>query len=436
MAEQAEQTEHRNVPILTGQGATGIIGWTMASPAVVLTFLAVSLDLPVFLAGALVAIRQAAGTMADVFMVGPVSRRPRKKHGIAVSNVVTGLCFLAAIAAAAYGSKTLTMVTFVVAIFIIGFVQEIQSLMITDFLSDNVQSHNRMRMYYWQLAIGGVGAIGLTMLAHELMQDNAPFARHSAVVSIAVACFVISGLSMLAVQEPQLQQIAVPANPHSHLGGLGDFVIGVRDMWAESWFRKYILVRLLAALVTLSVPFFALIAASAHHDSAQGLTALVVSSAAGLAVAAPIWRVLNGYSNRAVMVTSALLVSLTAGALAALHFLDVDHDIHVHATALFVATVAVTGLTGAQSLYFMEVAPKEQRARANAVSKTIARLVLIVLSAAMAAIAHTRDVVWAVVFVALISLMSAIVSFLLTKTREQSHEVSTPSSHDHASTVT
>ena len=415
MKQGPPNAERRNVPILTGQGATGIIGWTMASPTVVLTFLAVSLDLPVFLAGALVAIQQAAGTVTDVFLSGWVARLLQRKRAIATTNILTALCFLLAIAAAGYGSKSLTVIAFVGAVFVIGFVQEIQSLMITGFLSDHVESDSRMRMYYMQMALGGLGAIGLTWAAHRLMLDKAPLERHLAVVSIAVACFVVSGLSMLAVSEPQGKPQAAASRSFSPIRFLAEFITNARKMMKMRWFRQFMLVRMMCALVSLSVPFFALLAAATHHSSSHGLAYLVISSAAGLAVAAPLWRVLNGFSNRVVMVTAATLVAMTAGGLLMAHFGDINHDVHLHAAALFLAVIAVTGLRGTVGLFFMEVAPKEHRVTANAVSKSIVRLVLVVLSALLAAVAHSSDVVWAVVAIALISLVTAFVSFRYVK---------------------
>ena len=49
--------EGRNLAILSGQASLATIGWTLASPSVVLVYLAISLDMPVFLAGLLMTVR-------------------------------------------------------------------------------------------------------------------------------------------------------------------------------------------------------------------------------------------------------------------------------------------------------------------------------------------------------------------------------------------
>ncbi len=67
MNKKTASKERRNLPLLTGQSTLAQAAWMMASPSIVLTFLAVSLDMPIFLVGALVSIRQAASSLTDIF---------------------------------------------------------------------------------------------------------------------------------------------------------------------------------------------------------------------------------------------------------------------------------------------------------------------------------------------------------------------------------
>lgn len=410
-AEQSE-SNRRNLPILTGQGAFSIIAWSMASPAVVMTFLAVSLELPIFLAGLLVTIRHAAGTLADIFLSHSVSRNPRKKGAIALADIAVAICFALVVAVVVYGDRPMMMAAFVAAILVIGVAQEFKSLMIVDFLSDNLQSDSRMRVHYIQMALGGAGTIGLALLAHELMKDSPAHLRHSMVVAIGVACFIVSAVSMMALREtaatikPEPSHTALPAKK------LTGFAADARQMFGQPWFRKYMVIRLSFVMVGLSVPFFALIAAVHHHASSRGLTALVVSSAAGMVVAAPLWRALNSYSNRVVMLAGTLMIAMSGIALIAIHLSGLNHDIHMHAASLFVATVAVNGISGARGLHFMDIAPDTQRVPALAVSKSVSRVAMIAFSAVAAAIAHTQDIVWAVAAITVVSLMAALFSFL------------------------
>ncbi len=415
MSQEPFVPRRSNLPIIAGQGALSVMAWSMASPAIVLTFLAVSLDLPVFLAGLLVTIRHAAGTLADMFFAQSIARLPQKKSAIARADLAVAICFLIVIFAVTYGSRPVTIAAFVVGIFVIGVLGEIKSLMIIDFISDNLTSKDRMRISYTQKALGGAATIAIVLLLHQLFQDAPALTRHSTVVGLGATCFVFSAVFMMTLQEKspdQTSSTASSANTRSE--AMKAYWQKAKALLKERWFQKYVLIRLAFVLTGLSVPFYALLAAEAHHSSSQGLTALVVSSAAALLVASPLWRALSSYSNRVVMVAGASMVALTGIGLVAIHRWGFDHNVHLHAVSLFIVTVAVTGLGSARGLYFMDVAPKSQRIAAQAISQTLVRVAVVAISAALAAIAHMNEMVWAVAAISAGSLLAvvAILSFV------------------------
>ncbi|WP_170409526.1 MFS transporter [Ruegeria atlantica] len=410
MTDKSLATAKRNVPVLAGQSILSQVAWTLGSPSVVLPFLAVSLELPMFIAGALVSVRMVGSMISDVFLAQPIAARERKKRAIAMTEVAIGTCLILALLVAATGVVPVIGLAFVFAFFMIGLIEEIQSLMYTDLLGDHVRSKSRMIMHYLQLGVGGLGAIGLALLVHEITKENPPFSRHSAVIGVSVTFFVLSGLSILMMSETAGQ----PGKKGAQRVKKRKFVENFTDiaaMFDHAWFRRYMVMRMPLVVVSLSVPFFALIAAEAHHSSAKGLTAMIVSSASGYLVSAPLWQLVNMKSHRAVMVTGNLMVALTGGALLSVHFLDMDHDVHLHAIALFIVTVAVTGIGSARKLYFLDVAPKEQRVKGAAAVKSICRISGVLLSAALAGVAHLHEVVWAIAFIVVTSIFAAVACY-------------------------
>ncbi|SLN20705.1 MFS transporter [Ruegeria meonggei] len=401
----------RNFPVLTGQSILSQVAWTLGSPSIVLPFLAVSLELPMFIAGALVSVRMTGSMISDVFLAQAISARDHKKRGIALTEIAIGACLVMALVVAATGVVPAIGVAFVAAFFLIGLIEEIQALMFTDLLGDHVQSKSRMIMRYLQLGVGGLGAIGLALLVHEITKENPPFSRHSAVIAVSVTFFVLSAVVILAMSEmtrsSQPKDKTQPARKRKFTENFTD----IFAMFSEAWFRRYMVMRMPLVVVSLAVPFFALIAAEAHHASAKGLTAMIISSASGYLVSAPLWQMVNLKSHRAVMVTGNLMVALTGAALLSMHFLGIDHEVHLHAIALFIVTVAVTGVSSARKLYFLDVAPKDQRVKGAAAIKSICRITGVIVSACLAGVAHMHEVAWAIVFIVTVSLIAAILCY-------------------------
>ncbi|WP_299982277.1 permease [uncultured Ruegeria sp.] len=404
MAEKPTGSARRNVPVLASQGILSQVAWTLGSPSIVLPFLAVSLELPMFLAGALVSIRMTGSMISDIFLAHPIAAQTRKKRGIALTELGLGGCLLMALAIASTGSVTLTAIAFVVAFFLIGLIEESQSLMLSDLFGDQLKSKSRMIIRYLQLGAGGLGAIGLVLLIHEVTKEDPPFSRHSAVIAASVVFFLFSALCILGMAEARTDPASEEKSQHAGRRSVRSIVSGITDMFAEHWFRRYLVMRLPLVVVSLSVPFFALIAAEAHHASAKGLTAMIVSSASGYLVSAPLWQAVNLKSHRAVMVAGNLMVATTGIVLLAFHYAHIDHEVHLHAIALFVVSVATTGISSARKLYFLDVAPKEQRIQGAAAIKSICRLTAVALSAMLAAVAHMHEVALAIVFIVLVSI--------------------------------
>lgn len=411
MATEVSDTAKRNVPVLAGQSILSQVAWTLGSPSVVLPFLAVSFELPMFVAGALVSVRMVGSMIADFFLAQSIAARPEKKRAIALTEIAIGACLVLAILVAATGVVPLIAVAFVSVFFMIGLIDEIQNLMFTDLLGDHLKSRSRMWMHYVQLGAGGLGAIGLALLVHEITKDNPPFSRHSTLIAVSVAFFVLSGLSILAMTEAVKPDQTESHQPKAGKLSISANVRGILSMFEQAWFRRYLVMRMPLVAVALSVPFFALIAAESHHSSTQGLTALIVSSASGYLVSAPLWQLVNMKSHRAVMVTGTLMVAVTGIILLTYHYLGIDHQVHLHAIALFVVTVAVTGISSARKLYFLDVAPKDQRVQGSAAIKSVVRVTAVILSAGLAAVAHMHEVALAVAFIVLMSLVASIACY-------------------------
>lgn len=422
MTLDADSTHDRNLPLLTGQSTLATAAWMMASPSIVLTFLAVSLDMPIFLIGALVSIRQLANSLTDVFLFNAITRIQNRKRALSVTDLTLALCFGATIIVVLFGDRSQAMVVFVICIFIMGSVDEFQQLLLTDFISDNLRSHARLKLRYAQMAFGGIFAVALTWAAHELTLELPPLHRHSIIVAIGVICFALSAFAVLAVRDLTARPSLPAAARTSALKTLTAYFSNVVQMLEHGWFRKFVALRIAFASVVLSVPFFSLISAEAHHASNKGLTALVISYALGYIVAGPLWGALNNVSHRLVMVSCAVLVGISGAILATLHFLHIDHDVRVHAAAIFMASVAVRGVGAVFSLYFMDIAPKEQRVTGIAVARSFVRVAMITLSATLAAVAHLHETAWAIVFITVVSFSAAAFSHLLTRSSKPERE--------------
>lgn len=409
--------EKRNLSILRGQGTLNTMAWTMANPSVVISYLAISLDMPVILAGLLVTLRQSACLITALFGTPIAARRQQKKIDLAMTDVIVALCFFVALASAAFGTSLIVTLAFIVAILVVGLTGEYQSIVNTDLYGDMLRSDSRDRLFYSVMTFGGAGTAAVALLAHQYFHDSPPFTRHAAIVSIGIVLFVSASAMVLLVRElsatsadDQTGDIK-PAPRFSLANRIREIIDNFRLLIELHWFRKYLVVRIALLTVEMSIPFYAILAALSHHGTPKGLTALVLSTALALCVAGPLWQSVGHLSTRAVMIAGAMMAAMAGLLLFTNHFVQAVGAPYIHAVALFIVSVAARGVTTARSLYFMDVAPKQYRVISLGASKVIVRILGVGLSMILATVAHLQHVVWAILIIALINAAAAILAF-------------------------
>ncbi len=409
------EKQNRNLSLLSAQGGLINTGWNMASPAVVLTYIAITQDVPVFLAALLVAVRRVAFVAVDLFGGAFIEAQRHRPGSLAAVDVMLAVCLAMAIISVLLGSPLIISVTLVAIMFALGIVTELRSVLFADFIGRTMSSEGRKRIRYWGMALGGFGTILLVWPIHMLMVDANPAVRHSTIVLIGTVCFLASAAIIIIVRrntETGTPSDETPKAPRHGLD-LKELLSSYRTLIDEPWFRRFLMVRLPLLSVELALPFFAILAAVSNEHSARGVTALIMSTALALAVAGPLWGMLGRASHRVVMAVACVLAAVAGLATVGNHLLQVINPTLFHAAAVFVLTVATRGVASAHSLYFLDVAPDDMRVVGMTMSRTLVRLVAIGLSVVLAAVAHMQHVVWAILAMAVVNLVAAAVVFAL-----------------------
>lgn len=425
MTEQGTDIEKRNQVVLFGHATFSSIAWTMANASVVLSYLAISLDLPVFLVGLFVTFTQSASLLTAFFGTPIAAKRTMKKTDVSATYFVIAVCFLAALTAAAFGTSIVIAIVFVGVVFVIGAAGEYQAILKSGLYGDVLNSDSRTRLMYNVMAIGGLSAGALSWTSHHVFSDDEPFTRHAILLLIATFSFVLASAMVLLVHEFSTPQSAPDTHKSNKVVKLDirhriqEAFQNFKFLFALEWFRRYLRVRLSLLTVEMSVPFYAILAALVHHDTPRGLSALIISSATGMLVAGPLWRIVGIVSIRSVMICGGFLAAFAGFMLVINTLHPIFHAPYVHAAALFIVTIAVMGVSTARSLYFIDVAPAQYRLIALGTSKIIVRIVGIGLSFILAAVAHLQHVVWAILALALINAFSAVFAFRTADEQEQ-----------------
>ncbi len=403
----------RNYFVLVIQNSLFKAGRILASPSVVLTYMAVALDQPVFLVALLIPIRKTAGFSVSLFSADFVASIDRRIFALALTVGSLAACYAIIVTSVVYGGSSAVALALMFMMFAIGSMEQYQSLIASDVLGDVLHTHDRKRLQYSTLTLGGLSALALTWGLHVATSDMTPLNRHAIVMFTAVLLFVVSAVSVLML--PKLEKSSTTQSPVAGGNSLKlvatQFVRNLMRLLPMPWFRRYMIVRLMLLSVGLSVPFYAILAALSHGTTQKGLTSLLVAAASANLIAGQVWGFVGRYlGNVGVIIMSSLLAALSGFILITNHFLELTNSILVHSVTLFTISIAAQGVSAAHKLVFLDLAPKDERVAGLAVSKAIQTFFAVGVSFIMATLAHVQHVVWSILFLMLLAILCAVVS--------------------------
>ena len=414
MNEPKSSTNEKPLFLLIARSALLNIGWNLSNPPVVLTYMAVAHDVPVFVAGLLINVRRAAYMVIDLTGGVLLGNRRNPVVDLAISDVAIAASLLAVILSILFGSPLVIGITLVIAIFGLGVASELKSMLFADVTATIMRSGDRTRMRYWGMGLGGLGTILLAWPIHWLLLERQPELRHSAVVLAATMCFFVAALMVFTLRRSWMQRA------DSRPVGWKRWGTEFRDQWSHftrladaPWFRNLMIIRFSLQTVQIAVPFLAITAAITNAHSVHGITILIISAALALVVAAPLWRWLSLGSHRSVMVAASLLAAVSGVLLVGNHFLTLVSPTALHAVSLFGLTVAGKGVSSARSLYYLDIAPEADRIAGLSVSKSLGRVSAIALSTTLAAVAHLSHAIWAVAAIVVLNVLAAAICLAL-----------------------
>ena len=390
------------------------MGWTVAGPSIVLTYIAIALNLPVVVAGLLVTARHLACFGTNIFGTRSATLIANRKRAIAVVDGIIACSYALVVAAVSFGNQATIIAGLFLAVITGAVAKEYKVLLMTDLFGDNLQPDGRRAVQYAQMLIAGIGAIALAGAAHWFVRDNPLIQHYLLIIAIAIICFFGSSALMLVYDDIQQSGPVEDQNEQGQSLLSYTFFPMARELLVLPWFRKFLYLRLMIVAAGLSLPFFSLVTALSHDPSSGVLTTLIISSAAATVVASRIWRELNKYSNRLVILLSALLIAATGAVLLAEYNYKLANSVLLHAAVLFVVTIALKGLTSALTLHMLEIAPKSQRVACQSVSKSVCRAFVVILSLALAGLAHVGAIDWLISLIIAIALATALTSRVTT----------------------
>lgn len=410
MVDKEEFPQERwNFFALLTQGVARRVANELSSEKLVLPFLYAALGGAVLFTGLFAPIVILARLLAQFFGARLVGISRRGNGWLAGSTALTASVLVALATFSGSLPAIWLPVTFIAASALLGIGNGFGALVFQDMIGRILTDGTRIKLLFAIGASSGAMVIVATLSSQFINgfeQAKSAAADHVHLFWASTFVLLISSLAALAIREPARIAAADQSSSASQ-GYFPSLIEGSREIFQRSWFRRFVVARVLFLSVEMTLPFFAVHAATFHAQTAPSLSLFVIALSLGMIAGGLTWPKVSKTSIQLVMSLSAL-VAFGAAALAFLnHLLDGVQSPLMHAAMIFCLAFGTQGTLDASTAYVVRSSNDEERPYAISVSNLAAGLVGIGIALIAGLIAQERGAIIAIVVMASINIFAA-----------------------------
>ncbi|MEM7021675.1 MAG: hypothetical protein AAF637_03690 [Pseudomonadota bacterium] len=393
------QPSRRNFWLNLAGGSGLVMAWEFGNPQLVLPWISHHLPAAYILVALLVPLYQ-GGLVASQLLVAPlVARMSLRKQAVSTIGLVLAGLFALIYAIASVATPALAAVSLLLCAGLVGVSFGVLNITTSDLQAKTVARRVRGKVLAQGTAIGGALTLCATFLIWTLVPDLA--GNHLILLWLAVGGWLGFAAAYRAVRE-------VPSETVAKQSGLALVRQGLSLVTLYPWFSRYIAARVLLLSVELSVPFYAIHAASMHGPSARNLSVFVVAMSLGMILGGPVWGRLLDRHTSAVAVSGALLVAVIGVGVLVMDQLGDPAAPFTHAFLFLPLAFAVDGVIHARIRWISVKAPAADRPALLALSSALLACAGILVALALGAAGHLHDIRTPLVILIALNVVAAI----------------------------
>jgi hypothetical protein len=321
-----------------------------------------------------------------------------RKHAVAATGLFLAGLFAAIFVIAAALAPAVAGLALLLCAALIGLSFCLLGVAHTDLQAKTVARPVRGKAMAHGAVLGGALTLGASVAIWWLVPELA--GNHLILLWLAVGGCLGFAAAHGAIQEMPGEQVA-------ERGGLRQIRRGLSLIAQYPWFKRFLILRGLLLSVELTVPFYAIHAATLHGPTAHNLTTFVVALSIGKILAGQIWGRLLDRHNALVAIAGALLAATAGAVVLALDALGKPDAPFTHAFLFVPLAIAIEGVIQARYRWLSVMAPAKDRPAMAAFGSALLAFAGIVMALLLGAAGHLRDINTPLVCLILLNLAAA-----------------------------
>lgn len=412
LPEQVERDVPRNGLRLVAANTLQSSGDQTVNASTVLPWLFHALGVPAALVGLLVPIRE-SGSMLPQVLLTPLVLRVAHRKWVFVTGAgvqAAAVAVMAGIAALGHGTAAGVGILGALVVFSLG--RCLCSIASKDVQGRTIPSGERGQIIGLATSAAGIVAVTLGLAIRAFGGDDLGPGDLALLLAGGAVLWVLSALVYARVTEPAGEAAAGAADHPDGDGGGSWFAEAARMFREDRTFRRFVTVRGLILVSSLSPPFIVSMSVAAGTGALAGLGGFILASGIASLVGGRIFGRLADRSSRRLMAWAAAAASIVAlGFVVAVSLPGVDGSSALGTVffvgGYFLLTLLHSGVRVGRKTYVVDVAEGDLRTTYVAVSNSAMGIILLVVGGISSVIA-LAGVEWALVFLAILGLIGAV----------------------------
>lgn len=405
---------------LVGANALQSSGDRIVDASTVLPWLFAALGVPAALAGLLKPIRESLSMLPQAFLTPLVLRARRRTRVFALGALVQASMAALMAGTAALGHGLTAGVVILAALVVFSLGRCLCSISSKDVMGRTVPKGERGQIAGLATTASGLVAITLGVGLRVLGGDSLGADGIAWLLGLGALLWVAVAAVYISVREPTED----PAETEPGQDGEDGQEREGRDtpsalglLRQDPLLRRFVTVRALLLVTSLSPPYFVMLSVAAGTDVLTGLGGFIIASGIASLIGGRLFGGLADRSSRRLMALAsgaASVVILAAVGLAALPTFGAESlaGAVVLVAGYFLVTLLHTGVRTGRKTYLVDIATGDTRTVYTAVSNTAMGVILLVVGAVSAAVASV-SVPGALVLLAVLGGIGAVLSLRL-----------------------
>lgn len=384
-------------------------GDRLMDPKIVLAWMVTALGAPAAVIGLLSPVREALALLPQLFIARLIRQRPRRKvfWSLGSAGQAGALLLMALSALTLEGWALGGAVLACLALFALS--RGVSSVSYKDVLGKTVARTRRGAVAGYGASLGGLAAsaLGIWLILRQSGEGDAGPLFFAGLLAVAAGLWLIAAALYLLLAE-------APGSTDGAANAFEAVRAQLANVWTDRDLRDFLIVRALLTSTALATPFYVALAQGEGNQGLAGLGGFLLAGAAASTVSGWVWGRAADRSSRLVMAAAGLLAAIVGAlALFALFWWRTAELSWVLTACVFLLSLAHEGVRLGRSTYLVDLASEETRASYTAVSNTVIGVLLLIMGAVSGA-AFQAGPVYALAFLAICSLMAAVLAVSLT----------------------